>query len=112
MYTLWKAAPEYRAGALSLDGRTMRIVDPATYAAMRYFGTEFNRAQVTLRAFTPAITSRYFTSSIGNSFFPATTSYFSGVLPRSRYRRGIGDSAGFASAGMPFGGGGGRTATT
>ena len=60
----------------------------------------------------PVHRPRYFTSSIGNSFFPATTSHFSGVLARSRYRRGIGDSAGFASAGMPFGGGGGRTATT
>ena len=103
---------EYRAGALSLDGRTMRIVEPATYAAMRDFGTEFDRAQATLRAIAPAITSRYFTSSIGNSFFPATTSHFSGVLPRSRYRRGIGDSGSFASGAMPFGGGGGSTATT
>ena len=33
----------------------MRIVDPATYAAMRDFGTQFVRAQPTLRAFTPAL---------------------------------------------------------
>lgn len=40
---------------LLFDGRTMRIEDPATYAAMRDFGQQFDRAQPTLRAFTPAL---------------------------------------------------------